>query len=124
MSGRWTGNDRVIVRDNIIRGNNYLQAASFRGGIGISTANDIVFFGNSFGTKTAAGVNIIFAASRTPPQPDARGVSIERSVMNGDLIVGAVNPRHLQLQYHWTLKGAPRLKLWGPFGVFGLGGGS
>jgi hypothetical protein len=53
MSGGWTANDRVIVRDNIIRGNNYLHAASFRVEIGISTANDILG-GNSF--------------ARTPPQ--------------------------------------------------------
>lgn len=42
MSGGWTGDDRANIRNNVIQGNNYLEAASFRGGIGISSANDFL----------------------------------------------------------------------------------
>jgi hypothetical protein len=79
MSGGWTANDRVIVRDNIIGGNNYLQAASFRVGIGISTANERHLAGTVSHEHTT-GVSIIFTASRTRPQPDARGVAVQSNV--------------------------------------------
>ena len=53
-------------------------------GIGISSSNDILVSGNTFGTNLAAGVSILHAASRTPPQPDSRGVAVQNNTMNGD----------------------------------------
>jgi Right handed beta helix region len=88
MSGGWTSDDRAIIRNNVIQGNNYLEQASFRGGIGISTANDILISGNSFGQNVVAGVNVIFTTSRNPPQPDSRGVAISSNTMNGDVVRG------------------------------------
>lgn len=88
VSGGWTSDDRAIVRNNVIRRNNYLEAASFRGGVGISTSNDITVEGNTFGHNRAAGVNIFFTASRDPPQPDARGVVVNNNTMNGDAVLG------------------------------------
>jgi len=41
--------------------------ASFRGAIGISSANDILVGTNGFGTNFVARVNIIHTASWTPP---------------------------------------------------------
>jgi hypothetical protein len=88
MSGGWTSDDRAIVRNNVIRRNNYLDAASFRGGVGISTSNDITVEGNTFGHNRVAGVNVIFTADRNPPQPDSRGVVISDNNMNGDAVLG------------------------------------
>jgi hypothetical protein len=88
VSGGWTSDDRAIVRNNVIRRNNYLEAASFRGGVGVSTSNDITVEGNTFGHNRAAGVNITFTASRDPPQPDARGVVVSDNTMNGDAVLG------------------------------------
>jgi Right handed beta helix region len=88
MSGGWTSEDRAVIRNNVIGGNNYLESASFRGGIGISTANDILVSGNTFGGDLVAGVNIIFSASRNPPQPDSRGVVVQNNTLNGGPIMG------------------------------------
>jgi hypothetical protein len=87
MSGGWTTDDRAIIRNNVIRRNNYLGASS-RGGVGISTGNDITVNGNIFGHNRLAGVSIIFDASRNPPQPDARGVVVNNNTMNGDAVLG------------------------------------
>jgi hypothetical protein len=38
--------------------------------------------------NVVAGVNVIFKASRTPLQSDARGVTFQSNVMDGDLIMG------------------------------------
>ena len=89
MSGGWTGDDRANIRNNVIQGNNYLEAASFRGGIGISSANDISTWANGFGTNLVAGVNIIYPANRTPPQPDSRGVIVQNNTMNATALWGA-----------------------------------
>jgi hypothetical protein len=88
MSGGWTSDDRAIVRNNVIRRNNHLEAASFRGGVGISTSNDITVEGNTFGNNRVAGVNVIFTADRNPPQPDSRGVVVSNNTMNGDATLG------------------------------------
>lgn len=84
----WTGDDRATILNNVIQGNNYLEVASFRGGIGISSANDSLVGTNGFGTDFVAGVNIIYTASRTPPQPDSRGVMVQINTMNGDRALG------------------------------------
>jgi hypothetical protein len=88
MSGGWTSDDRAIIRNNVFHGNNYLEQASFRGGIGISSANDVTISGNSFGANYVAGANVIYTASRTPPQPDSRGVVIQGNTLNGDVLSG------------------------------------
>jgi hypothetical protein len=88
MSGGWTSDDRALIRNNVIRGNNYLETESFRGGIGISTANDIVVGQNVFRSNRVAGVNIIFTSSRNPPQSDSRGVVVQDNVMNGNDLRG------------------------------------
>jgi hypothetical protein len=88
MSGGWTSEDRAVIRNNVIGGNNNLESASFRGGIGISTANDILVSGNTFNVNLVAGVNIIFSASRNPPQPDSRGVVVQNNTLNGGPIMG------------------------------------
>jgi hypothetical protein len=88
MSGGWTSDDRAIVRNNVIRRNNYLEEASFRGGVGVSTANDILVSGNSFGQNEIAGVNVIYTGSRDAPQPNSRGVTIQNNEMNSDDIRG------------------------------------
>ena len=88
MSGGWTSEDRAVIRNNVIGGNNNLESASFRGGIGISTANDIVVSGNTFNVNLVAGVNIIFSASRNPPRPDSRGVVVQNNTLNGGPIMG------------------------------------
>ena len=88
MSGGWTSDDRAIVQNNVIQGNNYLEAASFRGGIGISSSNDILISGNTFVGNVVAGINNIFTASRNPPQPDSRGVVVQNNTMNGSPIIG------------------------------------
>ena len=88
MSGGWTSEDRAVIRNNVIGGNNHLESASFRGGIGISTANDILVSGNTFGGNLVAAVNIIFSASRNPPQPDSRGVVVQNNTLNGGPITG------------------------------------
>jgi hypothetical protein len=62
--------------------------ASFRGGIGISSANDITIVNNTFGANVVAGVNIIYTASRNPQQPDARGVVVQDNAMNDDPLKG------------------------------------
>jgi len=88
MSGGWTSDDGAIIRNNVIRRNNYREQASFRGGIGISTANDILVVSNTFGRNRVAGVNIIFDANRTPPQSDSSGVVVRDNTMNGDTTLG------------------------------------
>jgi hypothetical protein len=88
MSGGWTSSDHALIPNNILHGNNFLEAASFRGGIGISSANDITIVNNTFGANVVAGVNIIFTASRNPPQPDSRGVVVQDNSMNDDLLKG------------------------------------
>ena len=88
MSGGWTGDDRATILNNVIPGVQHLEAASFRGGIGISSANDISTWANWFGTNLVAGVNIIYPANRTPPQPDSRGVIVQNNTMNGDRALG------------------------------------
>jgi hypothetical protein len=88
MSGGWTSEDRAVILNNLIAGNNYLAAASFRGGIGISTANDILVSGNTFDANLVAGVNIILTPSRNPPQPDSRGVVVQNNTLNGGPIMG------------------------------------
>jgi parallel beta helix pectate lyase-like protein len=88
MSGGWSSDDEAIIRNNVIRRNNHRGADSWRGGIGISSANDIVVASNVFGRNHVAGVNIIFADDRDPPLPDSRGVVIRDNTMNGDAAVG------------------------------------
>jgi hypothetical protein len=88
MSGGWTEDDRAVIRDNVFRDNNYVEKAAFRGGIAISTANDIIVSGNTFGGNTVAGVNVIYTASRNPPQPDSRGVVIRDTTQGGDALRG------------------------------------
>jgi Right handed beta helix region len=88
MSGGWTSEDRAIVRNNVIRRNTYRETASFHGGVGISTSNDITVKGNTFGHNRVAGVSVIFTADRNPPQPDSRGVVISDNTMNGDDVLG------------------------------------
>jgi Right handed beta helix region len=92
LSGGWTSEDRAIIRNNVIIDNNRGEEASFRGGVGISTANDVTVEGNRFGGNAVAGINIIFTLSRDPPQPDPRGVEIRDNSMNGDPIVGCGAP--------------------------------
>jgi hypothetical protein len=87
MSGGWTSDDRAIVMNNVIQGNDLL-GSSFGGGVGVSTANDITVSGNSFGQNLVSGVNITYAAARKPPQPDSNGVVISANTMNGDPVVG------------------------------------
>jgi len=87
MSGGWTTDDRAVIRNNLFRGNNAL-AASYSAGMHVSTANDITISGNTFRRNVVAGVSIIFAPSRNPPQPDARGVVVQSNTMNGDLVGG------------------------------------
>ena len=88
MSGGWTGDDRAVVRNNAFHDNNHLEKAPFRGGITISTANDIIVSGNTFGGNSVAGVNVIYTASRNPPQPDSRGVVIRDNTLGGDALLG------------------------------------
>jgi hypothetical protein len=88
MSGGWTASDRALIENNIFHGNNAIENASFRGGIGISSSNDIIVRNNSFGRNLVAGVNIIYVADRNPPQPDSRGVVVRGNTMNGDLVNG------------------------------------
>jgi Right handed beta helix region len=88
MSGGWTSEDHAVIRNNTIRRNNYLEEASFRGGIGISTANDMLVEQNVFGSNYVAAVNVIFTSGRNAPQPDSRGVIVEGNAMNGDDISG------------------------------------
>jgi Ni/Co efflux regulator RcnB len=92
MSGGWTGDDRAIIRNNVIRRNNYLEAAPYRGGVGVSTGNDITVKGNTFGDNEVAGVNVIWDTSRNPPQPDSRGVLVEDNAMQGDATLGCSLP--------------------------------
>jgi len=87
MSGGWTSDDRAIIANNTFQGNNYL-GHSYSGGMHVSTANDITITGNTFGANHIAGVNVIFTASRTPPQPDSRGVVVRDNTLNGDPIKG------------------------------------
>jgi hypothetical protein len=88
MSGGWTGDDRAIVRNNVFQANNY-RNLSYAGGMIVGTANDITISGNTFGGGNAsAGISIIFSASRTPPQPDSRGVVVRDNTMNGDAVTG------------------------------------
>jgi Right handed beta helix region len=87
MSGGWTADDRAIVRDNVIRGNNTL-GNPVGGGVAISTANDILVESNTFSGNGAHGVSILFAPSRNPPQPDSRGVVVRNNTMRGDVIAG------------------------------------
>jgi hypothetical protein len=88
MSGGWSSDDAAVISNNTIRRNNHGDAASWRGGIGVSSANDILVTGNTFGANRVAGVNIIFADSRNPPQPDSRGVVIRDNRMNDDATLG------------------------------------
>ncbi len=88
MSGGWTTSDHALIKNDVIKANNFAEAASFKGGIGISSSNDITVLYNTFGTNVIAGVNIIFVASRNPPQPDARGVSVQSNAMYGDAVDG------------------------------------
>jgi Right handed beta helix region len=92
LSGGWTSEDRAIIRNNVIIDNNRVEEASFRGGVGISTANDVTVEGNRFGGNAVAGINIIFTVSREPPQPDPRGIEIRDNSMNGDAILGCGAP--------------------------------
>jgi hypothetical protein len=87
MSGGWTADDRAVIRNNLIRRNNYL-GNSVAGGVAISTANDVVVEFNTFGRNGVAGISILFTPSRNPPQPDGRGVVVRNNAMNGDSIVG------------------------------------
>ncbi len=87
MSGGWTRSDRASIKGNVIQENNYLGDPN-RGGVSISTANDITVESNDFGGNRVAGVNILFSVSRDPPQPDGSGVLVRDNSMNGDPIVG------------------------------------
>jgi Right handed beta helix region len=87
MSGGWTSDDRAIIRNNVIQGNNYL-GASFAGGVGISTANDILISGNSFGQNVVAGVYVLFTMGRDPPQANSAGVVISNNTIRGDPVLG------------------------------------
>ena len=84
MSGGWSSDDQAIIQNNVIRRNNHMDTASWRGGIGISSANDILVASNTFGGNHVAGVNIIFDENRNPPQPDSRGVVVRDNAMNDD----------------------------------------
>jgi hypothetical protein len=88
MSGGWTSSDHALIENNVIRGNNDTDAESFRGGIGISSSNDIRIRNNTFDMNVVAGVNIIYTGSRNPPQPDSRGVVVSNNTMNGDPVHG------------------------------------
>lgn len=87
MSGGWTTDDQAVIRNNVFRRNNAL-AASYSAGMHVSTANDITISGNTFRRNVVAGISIIFAASRNPPQPDSRGVAVRNNAMNGNLVGG------------------------------------
>lgn len=87
MSGGWTSSDRALIKDNVIRSNNY-RNDPIRGGVGISTANDITVESNDFGGNGTAGVSIIFSVGRNPPQSDSIGVLVRDNTMNGDAILG------------------------------------
>jgi hypothetical protein len=88
MSGGWTAYDSAHVYDNVFHGNNYASGQSFRGGVHVSTANDIVIENNTFGQNTGSAVGIIYTASRNPPQPDSRGVIVQTNTLNGDVLTG------------------------------------
>jgi Right handed beta helix region len=90
MSGGWSADDQAIIHNNVIRRNNYRERDSWRGGIGISSANDILVVSNTFGRNRVAGVNIVFDDGRNPPQPDSRGVEIRDNAMNGDATAGCL----------------------------------
>jgi Right handed beta helix region len=92
MSGGWTTDDQAVIRNNLFRGNNAL-AASYSAGMHVSTANDITISGNRFRDNVVAGISIIFAESRNPPQPDSRGVAVRNNRMHGDLVGGCDLPR-------------------------------
>jgi hypothetical protein len=87
MSGGWSASDRAVVRNNVIRGNNRLGNPQ-RGGLGISTANDIIVESNDFGGNAGAGVVIRFSLSRDPPQTGSSGVVVRDNAMRDDAIVG------------------------------------
>lgn len=87
MSGGWGSEDRAIVRNNVFRDNNSLST-SFGGGLHVSTANDITASGNTFRGNLQAGISILFAATRNPPQPDSRGVVVQNNSLNGDRLEG------------------------------------
>lgn len=87
MSGGWTRSDQALIKGNVIQGNNYLGQPD-RGGVSISTANDITVESNDFGRNRFAAVNILFSASRNPPQPDSSGVLVRDNSLNGDAVIG------------------------------------
>jgi hypothetical protein len=91
MSGGWTSDDRALVRNNTFRKNGWRTDRFAPGGVIISTANDIIVEGNTFGGQAANGayaVYILFGASRNAPQPDARGVVVQNNALNGDPLEG------------------------------------
>jgi Right handed beta helix region len=88
MSGGWSSNDHALIRNDVFHGNNWRKQEDFRGGVGISTANDITVRGSTFGRNSLHGVSVIFSASRNPPQPDSGGVRIQDNSMNGNDIRG------------------------------------
>ncbi len=88
MSGGWSSTDQAVIKNNVLKRNNSLELDSWRGGIGISSSNDINVRHNTFGSNVFAGVNIIYVASRHPPQPDSRGVVVRNNRMNGDIVDG------------------------------------
>jgi hypothetical protein len=88
MSGGWTSEDHALIRNDVFRRNNWRKRENFRGGVGISTANDITVTDSTFGRNIYYGVAVIFTPSRNPPQPDSRGVVVQNNTMNGNDIRG------------------------------------
>jgi Right handed beta helix region len=87
MSGGWTSTDHAVIRNNVFRQNNYREE-DVGAGVIISTANDITVESNVFDGNRRASVNVIFTASRNPPQHRSIGVVIRDNTLNADAIVG------------------------------------
>jgi hypothetical protein len=103
MSGGWTSSDHALIKDNIIRHNNFRENP-VGGGVGISTANDITVVSNNFGGNRLAGISIVFTVSRNPPQPESTGVLIKDNSMHGDSILGCGAIHLVNQLYHFRLQ--------------------
>ena len=87
MSGGWTSSDHAVIRNNVFRQNNYREE-DVGAGIIISMAKDVTVESNVFDGNRPASVNVIFTASRNPPQHRSVGVVIRDNTLHADSIVG------------------------------------
>ena len=88
VSGGWGNDDRAIIKNNTFSGNNRVDTRAFMGQVHVSTANNVLITGNTFGAGYTSAIGVLYDPSRSPPLRDSRGVVITGNSVNGHVITG------------------------------------